>query len=107
MMFSRVLEFACDVGQEVANSPEERAWVVQLAAKVVECGTYSPDLSVNELFRSKVEVQFWGRILRQLATRIYDRAIGNQSDQSWQVGTIWAAIDLARVLDSSTVFDSL
>jgi hypothetical protein len=101
MMFARVLDFACDVGRELANSADERAWVDDLTAKVAAFGTYSPDVSVNELFPASAQIEFWRRILGQLATRIYERRIGNQLEQSWQVGTIWAVVDMARVLDSS------
>lgn len=101
MMFARVLEFAGDVGNEMASTEQERLWVQDLAAKAANFGTYSPDIDVRDLFANAEQIEFWRAVLSELALRIFKRRIGNQSDESWQVRTIWAAVDLARVLDSS------
>ena len=97
-MFRRVLAFALELGRELAESPEELAWADDLDRKVQGFVTYSPDVDVEDLFSSPDQCTFWSRVLQELATRIYERRIGSQDDQTWQVPTIWASADLARVL---------
>jgi hypothetical protein len=101
MMFARVLDFACEVGGTLAATSVEAEWVNGLRAKIAGLETYSPDLTVAELCPDPSQIEFWSHVLRELGERIYGRQIGNQADQSWQVSTIWAAIDLARVLEVS------
>lgn len=104
MMFARVLEWACDVGGEIAQSDRERGWVEDFIKKVADFARYSPDVSVSELFLEAGQFEFWCRVLIELATRIYERRIGNQDNQTWQVFDIWAVIDLHRVLLQSLRF---
>jgi hypothetical protein len=101
MMFGRVLDFAGDVAKELAFTEREHQWVRDLSSKIEGFGTYSPDVNVSELFPSREQLDFWQAVLREVASRIFRREIGTHSDQTWQVSTIWAAFDLARVLDSS------
>jgi hypothetical protein len=98
MMFARVLEFATDAGRDIAATADERAWVERLTTEIAAFSTYSPDVESRELFSTAAQCVFWERVLRELASRIYERRIGSQEDQTWQVSTIWAAVDLARVL---------
>lgn len=98
MMFGRVLTFAVELGRELAESPEQAAWADDLDRRVQAFATYSPDVTVSDLFLTPDQCAFWVRTLRELATRIYERRIGSQGDQTWQVPTIWASVDLARVL---------
>ena len=101
MMFGRVLDFAGDVGKELAVTDREHDWVRDLASKIESFGTYSPDVSASELFPTPEQMDFWQAVLTEVASRIFRREIGSQAEQTWQVSTIWAAVDLARVLDSS------
>jgi hypothetical protein len=100
MMFWRVMAFASEVGQEMAQSPEEKKWVARLSALEDEDVTYSPDLFVSDQFPDEEECGFWAKVLFRLTDLIYERQIGNQEDQGWQVGTIWAAYDLARLMSN-------
>jgi hypothetical protein len=101
MMFARVLDVAGDVGAELASTEREREWVRDLASRVSGFGTHSPDVRVADLFADAEQLPFWQVVLSELAACIYKRQIGDQSEHNWQVATIWAAVDLARVLDSS------
>jgi hypothetical protein len=101
MMFARVMDFARNLGAELAPTERERQWVRDLSSTVEGFGTYSPDINVRDLFSSSEQMEFWQAVLTELASRIYRREIGDQADQNWQVSTIWAAVDLARVLDAS------
>ena len=98
MMFWRVIGFACEVGQGMAQSPQEKQWVARLSGLEDENVTYSPDLSVSDQFPDTEECDFWAKVLFHLSDLIYERQIGNQENQDWQVGTIWAAYDLARLM---------
>ena len=101
MMFARVLDFACEIGSEFAQSDRERGWVEELKRKIENFGTYSPDVGVDELFPNPEQVEYWGVVIGELAQRIFKREIGNQSDDTWQVATICSAVDLARFLGTS------
>ena len=94
MMFERVLGFARDLAKGAAVTDRERDWVQDFARKVSGFGTYSPDVTVEELFADPDQVEFWRSVLGDLAQRIFRREIGNQADQSWQVATIWACAGL-------------
>ena len=98
MMFWRVIDFACEVGSTVAKSEVESQWVQRLRNLEETVGTYSPDLEIGELFETAAEMEFWWHVLNEVATQIYQRQLGNQKDQTWQVSTIWAAFDLGRLL---------
>jgi hypothetical protein len=96
MMYRRVIGFACEVALEKADTEQERDWVSRLKNLVEE--RYTIDEDVDALFPSAEQKQFWGAVLFELADRIYRREVGNQDNQVWQVATIWAAYDLARLL---------
>ncbi len=98
MMFWRVVGFACEVGGGLAATPSEREWVARLSRLEGECPTYSPDLDVAGLFGSRAEALFWADVLSRLAELVYERRVGDQGAQDWQVATIWAAYDLSRLL---------
>jgi hypothetical protein len=100
MMYRRVIGFACEVALERADSEQERDWVSRLKNLVEE--RYTIDEPVDALFPSAEEKQFWGVVLFELADRIYRREVGNQDNHEWQVATIWAAYDLARLLVMSS-----
>ena len=98
MMFWRIIKFACEIGEGCAKDEIERGWVKKLYEFMEDDGSYSPDLNAEEFFEGPEELEFWGKVLNILADGIYNRTIGNQDDQSWQVATIWAAVDLSRLL---------
>lgn len=101
MMFWRVLEFGQDIARELAATPAERDSVGPVGRRLEQAGTYSPDLSAEELFGGALELAFWSTVFIEVAERVYRRQIGNQEDQSWQVSTIWAAFGLGRLLDQT------
>jgi hypothetical protein len=55
-------------------------------------------VTIEEAFSSVHEVDDWARICFGCAQAIYERKIGNQENQDWQIGTIWALYTLARML---------
>ena len=96
LMYMRVIGFACEMALERVATEQQRDWVSRLKNLVEE--RYSIDEEVDSLFPSAEEKLFWGAALFELADRIYRREMGNQDNQEWQVSTIWAAYDLARLL---------
>ena len=100
MMFWRVIASAREVGEGLAASPVERQWVARLARLEEETPTFSPDLALTDLFASAAEARFWAGALFRLAELVYQRRLGSQEDQTWQVGTIWAAHGLGVLLDA-------
>jgi hypothetical protein len=88
-----------EVGKELAKDETELAWAERLSEfDESKAGTYSPDVGVEELFSGPKEANFWADVLFDLADRIYQRTIGNQDAQDWQIETIWAAYDLGLLL---------
>jgi hypothetical protein len=98
MMFDRIMAWLIEVGREFAVSDIERAWVAELGKRLPEDGYWFPDTHCKELFPVIEQVEFWSAIASEVADRVYQRRLGNQADQSWQVSTIWAAFDLNRML---------
>jgi hypothetical protein len=102
MMFWRVLSMASSVGQEIAKNPTELIWVARLRRFAEDSnGPYTPDIEVSNLFESAAEAIFWAQVMFDIATRIYERQIGNQEDQTWQTATIWATFDLGMLLSAA------
>lgn len=67
MMFWRVILRACEVGRDLAKTAEELAWVDKLCQFEQRTDTYSPDLTVDELFASTEEIGFWIALLEEYA----------------------------------------
>jgi hypothetical protein len=102
-IFWWILRNASEVGKELAKDPTELAWAERLSEfDESRAGTYSPDVSVEELFSGPKEAKFWADVLFIIAERIYQRAIGNQDEQDWQISAIWAAYDLGLLLHHSS-----
>jgi hypothetical protein len=106
-MFWWILRRASEVGKELAKDQAELAWAQRLSEfDESRAGTYSPDVSVEELFSGPKESEFWSGVLFNLADRIYQRTIGDQESQDWQTSAIWAAYDLGLLLHRSPTHDS-
>lgn len=95
LMFCRVIAFARDFARERATSPLENQWIEKFAHLEEKS---SQSVFISETFSSSEEVKFWSDILWYCAQAIYDRKIGNQENQEWQVNTIWALCQFALML---------
>lgn len=95
IMGSSVRSFVSEVGREFADSPQRRVW---LGAWDRWSNEYGSDFHTRELVESAEQAEFLCAVLQDVATRIYQRRVGNHSDQSWQTWTIWAVLDLHEVL---------
>lgn len=95
IMGTRVQGFVSEVGRALADSPQRRAWLDAWDGWSKEFGT---DFHTRDVVNSADQAEFLCAVLHEVANRIYDRRLGDQSDQNWQAWTIWAVLDLHEVL---------
>lgn len=97
MRFFALVDFACEVGSDIAREEDEKAYVVRLSEFG---GSAFPGISFDlaACFPSTVEKKWWARVFHVVARRVYLRTLGNQADQSWQPSLIGDAYVIARML---------
>jgi len=92
-----LVDLACEVGRQLANGEEEKAYVARLAE--FGEGAY-PGISFDlaACFPTTGEKKWWARVFHLVARRIFLRTLGNQGDQTWQPSMIGDAYLVARML---------
>jgi hypothetical protein len=94
---STLIAFASDVGESIAKSDEDAAFITSLR-RFSAAAFPGIDLDLAVQFPSIAERKWWARVFDTVATRIYLRQLGDQSDQTWQPAAIGEAFAIARML---------
>ena len=94
-MFWRVIGFASEIGHETSDS--ESSWLLALDSIEDKFGA-TPTITFDEIWTPD-ELELGSEIMFEVAQRIFERRIGIHTASNWQTSTIWAAHDLARLLD--------
>jgi hypothetical protein len=97
-VFWRVLDFANEVGNEIAQNETELEWLKILPTSESDNIGSTPDINAAEIFSTPEAIDFWIKVLEELARRVFDREIGSNEDTTWQVPTIWAVHGLTLFL---------
>lgn len=96
-MFWRLHDFAIEIAETKADTPPD---FLNNFKSIKESHGVTPDVDIDTFF-SYEELKFWSEIFLELAQLIYDREIGNQENQNWQVSTIWASFATYRLFVQS------
>ena len=92
-----LVDFANEVGESIARTDEERAYVARF--KEFSAGAYPGiPLDLAAQFPAIAERKWWARVFHVVARRIFLRRLGNQENQTWQPSTIGDAYVVARLL---------
>ncbi len=92
-----LVELASEVGADLANTEEERAYVARLS-EFGQSAFPGIELDLAARFPTTAERKWWARVFHVVARRVYLRALGNQADQTWQPSMIGDAYVIARML---------
>lgn len=93
MQFGRMIDFAIEVGTEIAQSPYEHECVVELSRRS-EAFWPGIDIDLASDFPMLAQRKFWARCFHDVARRIFIRKLGNHDVDFWQA----TAIHQARAL---------
>jgi hypothetical protein len=96
--FSTLLDFAREVGGEVARSDQERHYVERLRRFAEEEAWPGIDFDLEKRFPGVAEKKFWAGVFHDLGRRIFLRQIGHHDATSWQSSAIGDAYIVARML---------
>jgi hypothetical protein len=94
--FSRMLDFALEVGARTARSPEEQTFVANLKS---HSETFWPGIHLDVAcdFPTVTERKFWARCFQDVARWIFLRQVGVHTADFWQASAIHHAHALADV----------
>ncbi len=86
--FGSLIDFAIAVGTDLAATEQERASVARLSHSREKEFWPGHGLKLNEYFTDLDDRKFWAIVFHAIACLVFRREIGNQDDDSWQVGVI-------------------
>jgi hypothetical protein len=92
-----LIEFALQVGGEMARSDAERGCVEKLR-QFYEQAWPGIGFDLDERFPTVEEKKFWARVFHDVAQRIFLRQLGNHEVTLWQSSAIGDAYVTARML---------
>lgn len=95
MMFRRVVFLVSEYAKEQNPSPDMPPWIERFA-RLEEKSNQS--VFIDEQLFSAEEIEHLSDAVLDCAQAIYERRVGNQDNQHWQIATIWAMYTLARML---------
>ena len=96
--FRTLIEFALEVGQKSAASPEEKAFVQKLREENDTILFNGCDFDLNERFATVASRKFWAKVFFEIGRQIFLRQIGNQEIDTWQTSAICDAHSIGRIL---------
>ena len=99
--FENLIEFALEVGSQIADSDQQKLYVESLRDKAKNTYYRGYDLSIETEWPSRDERKFWSKVLFDVAHLIYQRKLGGQDAQFWQYSAIGEAYLFARLISRS------
>lgn len=94
---SALIDFACEVGGELASDDSEKDHVARL--QEFEATAFPGiNFDLDDVFSTLIEKKWWARAFHLVARRIFLRELGNQASQTWQPSAIGDAYVVARML---------
>lgn len=95
--FATLLEFAVEVGGQVARSDAERGYVRALEV-FLEHAYPGIDLDLAAQFPTLAEQKLWAVVFHEVARRVFLRTLGNHRVTHWQTSFIGQAYAVAQML---------
>jgi hypothetical protein len=95
---STLIEFALEVGQNLASTPQEAELVARLRRDEDEDLFPGCSFDLGERFPTLPSKMFWARVFREVAHQIFLRQLGNEEIDSWQASTIGDACLIDHML---------
>jgi hypothetical protein len=95
--FAALIEFAIQIGEQTATTPDERAAVARLR-KAGEAFYPGYDFHLDREFITLDERKFWARCFHDVARAIFLRQVGEHDTEFWQSGAIGDAYLIGRLL---------
>jgi hypothetical protein len=104
--FNSLMEFATEVADRTAATPQERDFISALKKKLPE---FFPgyNFAIEAEFPSRDERKFWARVFFDLSYLIFTRQIGNQDVEFWQASACGDAYLLGRMITRSVQEEEL
>jgi hypothetical protein len=86
--FTTLIEFAIEVGSDLALEQSERDSVARLRNSLEHEFWNGFDIDLDKYFPTIEERKFWAAVFLATAWRVFRRQIGNQDNSTWQVPVI-------------------
>ena len=100
IVFESINDALTQIAPAEANSKEEHKFVDRYIRKAE--GFFPGYVFQLEEFTSdKSELLFWRRCFITLAQKVYNREVGNQEDQTWQIWYISDVLKIAKLMSDA------